>query len=50
MITWSAEGTARLWEAFALPRLAPEAAAAMRHIARFVAESLGDNVINLQAG
>jgi acetyl esterase/lipase len=34
----------------ALPRLAPEAAAAMRHIARFVAESLGDNIINLQAG
>ncbi len=34
----------------ALPRLTPEASAAMRHIARFVAESLGDNDINLQAG
>ena len=34
----------------ALPRLTPEATAAMRHIARFVAESLGDNDINLQAG
>ncbi len=34
----------------ALPRLTPEAAPAMRHIARFVAESLGDNDINLQAG
>ena len=34
----------------ALPRLAPEAAAAMRHVKRFVAEALGDNAIDLQAG
>jgi acetyl esterase/lipase len=33
----------------ALPGLAPEAAAAMRHVTRFVAEALGDNVIDLQA-
>ena len=34
----------------ALPRLTPEAAPAMRHVARFIAETLGEDVIDLQAG
>ena len=34
----------------ALPRLTLEAAPAMRHIARFIAESLGDNAVDRQAG
>jgi epsilon-lactone hydrolase len=34
----------------ALPRLTPEAAPAMRHVARFIADSLGDNAVDRQAG
>jgi monoterpene epsilon-lactone hydrolase len=34
----------------ALPRIAPEARAAMRKVAKFIEESVGDNVIDLQAG
>jgi epsilon-lactone hydrolase len=34
----------------ALPRITPEARSAMRNIARFIAEALGDNIIDLQAG
>ena len=34
----------------ALPRLTPEAAPAMRNIAQFIAESLGDNAIDQAAG
>jgi acetyl esterase/lipase len=34
----------------ALPRIAPEAGAAMRKVATFIEESIGDNVIDLQAG
>lgn len=33
-----------------LPRLTPEAARAMRHVARFIAEMLGDDTIDHQAG
>ena len=34
----------------ALPRITPEAGPAMRKVARFIAEALGDNIINLEAG
>ena len=34
----------------ALPRITPEAGTAMRKVAQFIAEALGDNVIDLQAG
>ncbi|OBA87387.1 acetyl hydrolase [Mycobacteriaceae bacterium 1482268.1] len=34
----------------ALPRITPEAGPAMRSVARFVIESLGDTVVDLQAG
>lgn len=34
----------------ALPRLTPEAARAMRHVARFIAKTLGDDTIDRQAG
>jgi monoterpene epsilon-lactone hydrolase len=34
----------------ALPRITPEAPRAMRHVARFIAEALRDNLIDRQAG
>lgn len=34
----------------ALPKLSPEAAPAMRNVARFVAEALGDNTVTVKAG
>jgi acetyl esterase/lipase len=34
----------------ALPRLTPEAAPAMRNIARFITDALADHVVDLQAG
>lgn len=34
----------------ALPRITPEAGSAMRKVARFITEALGDNVADLQAG
>jgi acetyl esterase/lipase len=34
----------------ALPRISPEAGPAMKKVARFITESLGHNVIDIQAG